>query len=144
MTPEEYKKTNCSSCTSVVTSMAKISVDEIPWKDPIKENKVFWVFKDKYPVTEGHLLFVPKKPTMPSLTTCFRAAWLEGLNQVDNGKCTGYNIGQNNGKDAGQTIMYPHIHLIPRNEGDLGRYENGTPYDPTGGVRNIFPGKGKY
>jgi diadenosine tetraphosphate (Ap4A) HIT family hydrolase len=40
--------------------------------------------------------------------------------------------------------MWPHVHLIPRTEGDLGRYENGAPYDPTGGVRNVIPEKGNY
>ena len=40
--------------------------------------------------------------------------------------------------------MWPHVHLIPRREGDLGRYENGTPYDPKGGVRNVIPHKGNY
>ena len=48
------------------------------------------------------------------------------------------------GEHAGQTVMYPHIHLIPRREGDLGRFENGTPYDPAGGVRNVIPEKGNY
>jgi len=49
---------------------------------------------------------------------------------------TGFNIGINNGKDAGQTIFHCHIHLIPRRLNDV---EN-----PIGGVRNIVPGKGKY
>jgi len=55
-----------------------------------------------------------------------------------------FNIGINNGVEAGQSVMWPHVHLIPRREGDLGRYENGTPYDPKGGVRNVIPHKGHY
>ena len=27
---------------------------------------------------------------------------------------TGFNVGINIGKDAGQTVMHTHIHLIPR------------------------------
>ena len=41
----------------------------------------------------------------------------------------GYNIGINNGKAAGQTIMHLHIHLIPRYDGDVD--------EPRGGVRHI-------
>jgi len=33
-------------------------------------------------------------------------------------------------------VMYPHVHLIPRFQGDCA--------DPTGGVRNVIPGKGNY
>ena len=33
---------------------------DIPWKDVLIDTRDFTVFKDKYPVTEGHILFVPK------------------------------------------------------------------------------------
>jgi len=59
-------------------------------------------------------------------------------------KWEAFNIGINNGVAAGQTVMWPHVHLIPRRKGDLGHFENGTPYDPKGGVRNIIPHKGNY
>lgn len=49
---------------------------------------------------------------------------------------TGFNIGINNGLDAGQTIFHCHVHLIPRRKGDV--------VDPTGGVRNLIPGMGNY
>ena len=49
---------------------------------------------------------------------------------------TGFNVGINVGKDAGQTIMHCHIHLIPRRKGDI---EN-----PRGGVRGVIPSKQKY
>ena len=49
---------------------------------------------------------------------------------------TGFNVGINVGKDAGQTIMHCHIHLIPRRNGDVA--------EPQGGIRNIISGKGKY
>jgi diadenosine tetraphosphate (Ap4A) HIT family hydrolase len=43
---------------------------------------------------------------------------------------TGYNIGINQGVDAGQTVFHCHMHLIPRRKGDI---EN-----PKGGVRNLM------
>jgi diadenosine tetraphosphate (Ap4A) HIT family hydrolase len=47
-----------------------------------------------------------------------------------------YNLGLNQGKLAGQTISHIHYHLIFRKEDDI--------EDPTGGIRNIIPGKGNY
>lgn len=32
--------------------------------------------------------------------------------------CDGYNLVQNNGESAGQTVNHFHLHLIPRYEGD--------------------------
>ena len=49
---------------------------------------------------------------------------------------TGFNIGMNIGKDAGQTIFNCHIHIIPRRQGN-------TP-NPKGGVRGVVPLKQKY
>ena len=49
---------------------------------------------------------------------------------------SGFNVGVNIGKDAGQSIMHCHIHLIPRREGDV---EN-----PQGGVRSVIPKKQPY
>ena len=31
--------------------------------------------------------------------------------------CTGFNVVQNNGTSAGQTVFHFHIHVIPRYEG---------------------------
>ena len=121
-----------------------MTLNDTPWKDPIGETNHYYVFEDKYPVTKGHLLFVPKADHIVYLDKCLIGAYNQGELWIKEEFCTGYNIGMNKGEHAGQTIMYPHIHLIPRREGDLGRYENGTPYDPTGGVRNVIPGKGKY
>ncbi len=47
-----------------------------------------------------------------------------------------YNIGINDGIDAGQTIPHLHIHLIPRYKGDAA--------DPRGGVRWVIASKAAY
>ena len=121
-----------------------MTLKDTPWKDPIGETNHYFVYRDKYPVTEGHLLFVPKEDLHCYLDKCFLGAYAQGQSLVKEGFCDGFNIGMNMGEHAGQTIMYPHIHLIPRYEGDLGRFENGVAYDPTGGVRNVITDKGNY
>ena len=107
-----------------------------PWTEIEYRTKDFWVFRDAYPVTEGHLLFVPKYNTIGVLTDAFEDAVRYGKKMVELGQWDGFNIGMNYGEAAGQTIDWPHIHLIPRRKGDV--------KDPTGGVRNTIPGKGKY
>ena len=66
----------------------------------------------------------------------FASALFEGNHMVDAGECEGYNIGINMGATAGQTVMYPHVHLIPRRTGDCA--------DPTGGVRGVIFGQANY
>lgn len=117
-------------------SASTLEESNAPWDNKISEDFHVAVFKDKYPVTEGHLLFVPKYNTPEVIEDAFYDAYKQGLEMLDKGECDGFNIGMNVGRSAGQTIMYPHIHLIPRRKGDV--------EDPTGGVRNIIPGKGNY
>jgi mutator protein MutT len=98
-------------------------------------------FKDGFPVSDGHLLIVPKRhaPDWFLMTERERreADDLIGvlknrLSESDK-TVTGFNIGMNCGASAGQTIFHAHIHLIPRRDGD-------TP-NPTGGVRGVIPDK---
>ena len=49
---------------------------------------------------------------------------------------TGFNIGINAGKSAGQTIFYVHVHLIPRRAGDVA--------EPRGGVRGVITSEHGY
>lgn len=49
---------------------------------------------------------------------------------------TGFNVGINAGKSAGQTVFHVHIHLIPRRNGDV--------EEPRGGVRGVIPRKQFY
>jgi diadenosine tetraphosphate (Ap4A) HIT family hydrolase len=51
-------------------------------------------------------------------------------------KPDGFNVGVNDGRAAGQTVMHLHVHLIPRFDGDSA--------DPRGGVRWVIPEKADY
>lgn len=113
-----------------------MTFDEIPWTDVVQKTKTYYVFQDKYPVTEGHVLFVPKDSTWENLADCYKAAYMWGHGWVQDGFCDAFNVGQNVGPAAGQTIEYPHVHLIPRRAGDT---EN-----PSGGVRGVIPEKRNY
>ena len=94
------------------------------------------VFQDRYPVAQGHLLFVPQYNTDVVISDCFETALREGHRMVRDGECDAFNIGINMGTAAGQTVMYPHVHLIPRRDGDCA--------DPIGGVRGVILGQANY
>ena len=109
-----------------------------PWTDIEIDTRDFVVFNDKYPVTEGHTLVVPRIADQESIQKCFNFALSMGNQNVasESTTITGYNIGLNIGESAGQTCMYPHVHLIFRRNGDT--------EDPKGGVRGVIPSKQKY
>jgi diadenosine tetraphosphate (Ap4A) HIT family hydrolase len=109
---------------------------EAPWTELVEEDYHVKIFADKYPVTPGHLLFVPKYNTVAVLMDAVESAVRDGMRMVDAGECDGFNIGLNYGKAAGQTVGWPHVHLIPRRTGDM--------EDPTGGVRHVIPERGNY
>jgi diadenosine tetraphosphate (Ap4A) HIT family hydrolase len=56
--------------------------------------------------------------------------------EVEDATVTGFNVGINCGRDAGQTISHVHVHLIPRRKGDVG--------NPAGGVRGRSPATQRY
>jgi len=101
-------------------------------------------FHDGYPVTDGHLLIVPKRHVGDyfDMTTEEKAdadrliSILRERIQKDDPSVTGFNIGANIGESAGQTVFHAHIHLIPRRDGDCA--------DPKGGVRGVIDGKRRY
>ena len=113
-------------------------------KEYIFENNLAYSTFDSYPVTEFHLLIVPKRHlknyfelTNDEIIACNKIILLS-KNKIEKMDKTikGFNIGINCGKVAGQSIMHCHIHLIPRREGDV---EN-----PQGGVRGVIPSKQHY
>jgi diadenosine tetraphosphate (Ap4A) HIT family hydrolase len=112
-------------------------------KKEIFEDEFVYVIKDSFPVSKGHLLVITKRH-IESFFDISSDEWTSIKNGLDFGKKyleklykpQGYNIGCNQGKVAGQTIMHLHIHLIPRYEFDV--------EDPSGGIRAVIPGKQKY
>jgi len=109
-----------------------------PWDDYNYDLTDFHVavFRDRFPVTPGHLLFVPRYNNENIIRDCVDSALREGDRMVKNKECDGYNIGINMGAAAGQTVIWPHVHLIPRRLGDCA--------DPVGGVRGVIPGQANY
>jgi diadenosine tetraphosphate (Ap4A) HIT family hydrolase len=107
-----------------------------PWTTVVREDFHVAVYLDKYPCTEGHMLFVPQYNTVDILQEAVMDAINHGIEQVKAGEWDGFNIGFNYGEAAGQTVPWPHVHLIPRRTGDVA--------DPVGGVRHTIPGRGNY
>lgn len=108
------------------------------------ENDYILAFEDKFPVSKGHTLIVPKRHiesalelTDVEMVTIFqyfkeRTEWLK---KNDN-SIKGFNAGFNIGEAGGQTIFHAHFHVIPRRIGDT---EN-----PKGGIRCVLPEKQRY
>ena len=99
--------------------------------EPIFENEHTAVFKDLYPCVSGHTLFSPNPATPEAIGESDKLAYYCGREWVKEGKMTGFNVGMNIGECAGQTIMWPHIHFIPRKEKDA---------EHVGGMRYAHPG----
>ena len=107
------------------------------------KNKDWFVIYDRFPVSPGHMLIIPYRHinSLEELYNSEKESFFEILNNtkilldcIYNPE--GYNIGINLGKEAGQTIMHMHIHVIPRYKGDI---EN-----PEGGIRGVIPDKQNY
>ena len=110
-----------------------------------KITKYFFIIRDTtYPVTKHHTLIITNrhvadffeltKEEMAELDEILKNQKVQ-LKNLDK-EISGFNVGVNIGKDAGQSIMHCHLHLIPRREGDV--------EDPKGGVRGVIPEKQKY
>ena len=108
------------------------------------EGELCYAAKDSFPVTEFHTLIIPKRHVADyfdlnsSEVSALHDMLMEMKRTIEakDDLVTGFNIGVNAGKDAGQSIFHVHVHLIPRRKGDV---EN-----PRGGVRGVIPHKQKY
>src|SRR5437016_11373164 len=107
---------------------------------PIASNELAFAIFDRYPVSPGHVLILPKRhvESFFDITSEEREAMLSLLDEMkrktdETLAPDGYNVGVNVGVAAGQTVMHVHMHLIPRFTGDM---EN-----PGGGVGGVIPAR---
>lgn len=133
------KKEDCIFC--------KIANGDISSKT-LYEDEMFRVILDLAPATKGHALILPKN----------HAANLYELPDDDASKvlvlakkmatkmtealgCDGFNLMQNNGEVAGQTVFHFHMHLIPRyiNDGQkLNPVQHEMSQDELEAVKNLI------
>ena len=89
------------------------------------EDENFRVILDLGPASKGHALILPKMhaANIYELSDEMAAKAMVLAKKMATAmtaalKCDGFNIVQNNGECAGQTVFHFHMHLIPRYKGD--------------------------
>ena len=105
-------KNNCVFCA--------IEAGEIP-SFKIYEDDRALAFLDINPFSKGHTLVIPKAHCEGLLDAdedvlaalVLRVKKVAGLLKAALG-CDGFNILQNNGEAAGQTVRHIHFHIVPR------------------------------
>ena len=110
------KDANCIFC--------KIANGEIP-SQTLYEDETFRVILDLGPATKGHALILPKEHyanlyELPETTAgeAMTLAKKMAATMTERLGCEGFNLVQNNGDLAGQTVFHFHMHLIPRYKDD--------------------------
>ena len=107
---------NCIFC--------KLANGEIPTAT-LYEDEDFRVILDASPAAKGHALILPKQhyanlyeldDSVASKVLVLAKKMISKMTDIL--RCDGYNIVQNNGEAAGQTVFHFHMHLIPRSKGD--------------------------
>ncbi len=103
---------NCIFC--------KIIAGEIPSRT-IYEDEDFKVILDANPASKGHALILPKEHcaniyeiSEELLSKAAKLAKKLAAHMTTLLNCDGFNLLQNNGEVAGQTVFHFHMHLIPR------------------------------
>ena len=106
------KKDDCIFCL--------LANGDIP-TNTIYEDEEFRVIMDNSPATRGHALVLPKDhfadiyeidPEVLGRAVQVGQKVVKHATKVLG--CEGYNLVQNNGSVAGQTVFHFHLHLIPR------------------------------
>jgi ATP adenylyltransferase len=112
-------------------------------REIIIENPEAYCMLDKFPVTKGHTLIIPKRHcanyfdlTLKEQVSCWKMVNELKVILLEKYHPDGFNVGININEAAGQTIFHVHIHLIPRYKGDV--------INPIGGVRGVIPVKKDY
>jgi diadenosine tetraphosphate (Ap4A) HIT family hydrolase len=145
-----FKNENCEIYEYIHFNQIPKKVNtECPFCNPDSERELLlesataYAILDKFPVSNGHTLIIPKKHYSDYFELSFKeqsACWFM-LNKakeilIKEFNPDGFNIGININEVAGQTISHVHIHLIPRYKGDV--------KEPRGGVRGVIPEKKNY
>ena len=111
---------NCIFC--------KIAAGEIP-ATTLYEDEDFRVILDLGPAAKGHSLILPKAHyaniyEIPEdlAGKAMKLAKRMAEKMVPALGADGFNVVQNNGEVAGQTVFHFHMHLIPRYQGDSARF----------------------
>lgn len=113
----------------------KIANGEIP-SATLYEDEKFRVILDLGPAAKGHALILPKEHAAnvyelsdETAAQVFVLAKKLATKMTEVLGCDGFNILQNNGEVAGQTVFHFHMHLIPRYKDDQVRieWEQGSP-----------------
>lgn len=114
--PVKMKEESCIFC--------KIANGEIP-SETLYEDKGYRVILDLGPATRGHALILPKDHyaslyELPEekCGEVLRLAKMMAIKMTEKLGCSGFNLVQNNGESAGQTVRHFHMHLIPRYDED--------------------------
>lgn len=122
------KDENCIFC--------KIANGEIPSKTLYEDDK-FRVILDLGPATKGHALILPKDhyKNLYELPEDYAADVIKLAKKMmtqmtEKLGCEGFNLVQNNGELAGQTVFHFHMHMIPRYQND-GQTIGWKPGEPT-------------
>ncbi len=102
----------------------KLANGEIPTAT-LYEDDDFRVILDTAPASKGHALILPKEhyanlyelpDDLAGKAMILAKKMITKLTPILG--CDGYNIVQNNGESAGQTVFHFHVHMIPRNTQD--------------------------
>lgn len=103
---------NCIFC--------KLASGEIS-TNSIYEDDMFRVILDAAPASKGHALIIPKEhyANIYEIDTevageAMKLAKKMAAHMTEKLKCDGFNLLQNNGEIAGQTVFHFHLHLVPR------------------------------
>ena len=115
----------------------------LPESRIVHSDRVGVVVRDAYPISPGHTLVIPRRHVRSFFEladeergSLFALVTAAKVHIDAEFQPSAYNIGINDGAEAGQTVPHLHIHLIPRYAGDRS--------DPRGGVRWIIPEKADY
>ena len=86
---------------------------DLPWENPVYEDVWYSSYMAPEPLCKDHKIYVPKENTMGCISAAFVAAVKVGDAFVGSKQWSAFKIVMEIGENAGQTIGWPHLHLLP-------------------------------